>query len=154
MPAGWVGAGSALAVAGAVVLLSPLRTLVTENDVPVWLLGVVLLAVGAWFVVYALLSRPRRAGAASLSREASSMPHDPAIYDPADYEPRAGYVTDVSGRTNTTPLTVVIAVVAGWVTLLVSGLLQVDRWVAYGFGVVAAVVVAQLWSLSGQRRRG
>ncbi|ROS77450.1 hypothetical protein EDF24_0206 [Curtobacterium sp. PhB130] len=132
-------------------LVSPLRSAVTGDGVPVWVLALVLLATGAWFVVYAVLARPRHDGDVSLDREATTMPRDPAIYDPADYEPRAGYVTDVSGRTNTTPISVVVAVVAGFATVFVCGAFDIGRVVAYGFALIVAVVTAQVWSLSGRR---
>ncbi|MFJ3378969.1 hypothetical protein ACIPJ2_01070 [Curtobacterium sp. NPDC090217] len=146
----WIVAGAASGVIALAALVSPLRSSVTGN-VPVWFLAVVLLATGAWFVVYAVIARPRRAGDVPLDPEATSMPRDPAIYDPADYEPRAGYVTDVSGRTNTTPISVVVAVVAGFATLFVCGAFAVGRVEAYGLATIVAVVTAQVWSLTGRR---
>jgi len=147
----WIVTGAVLALAGAVVIAAPLRASRTDHGVPLWLLAVALLLAGAWFVAYALLSRPRRPADAPLDPAASSMPRNPAIYDPADYEPRPGYVTDVSGRTDSTPITVVIGAVAGMVSLFVGGLLQVDRWVASGAAVLIAVVAVQLWTLTGRR---
>ncbi|MEN0104156.1 MAG: hypothetical protein AAGC90_14640 [Curtobacterium sp.] len=148
---GWIVAGGTLVVIAIGAVVSPLRSVVAGDGVPLWFLAVVLLATGGWFVVYAVLARPRHDGERPLDPEAATMPRDPAIYDPADYEPHAGYVTDVSGRTNTTPLSVVIAVVAGFATVFVSGAFGVDRWVAYGLAVIVAVVTSQVWSLTGRR---
>jgi len=139
-----------LVVTALVALVAPLRAAVFAG-VPVWFLAVVLLATGAWFAVFALLARPGRAGDVPLDPEATSMPRDPAVYDPADYDPRPGYVTDVSGRTNTTPISVVVAVVAAFAALLVCGAFDVGRVVAYGFAAIVALVTAQVWSLTGRR---
>lgn len=141
-----------LIVVALVALVAPLRASVVLGS-PVWFLALVLLVTGAWFAVYALLARPRRAADVPLDPEATSMPRDPAIYDPADYEPRPGYVTDVSGRTNTTPISTVVAIVAGFATMLVSGVFDVGTPVAYGFAVIVAVVTSQVWSLTGRRAR-
>jgi hypothetical protein len=139
-------AGGVFVVAGVVVLVTPLRGTDSPNGVHLWAVAVGMLVVGAWFT-YSAFRFPRSRVNPRLPSEDIGMPHDPAVYDPADYERRPGYVTEVDGRTNQTPMPIVAAVVAAVLTRFLSGLFQVDQWIAWPAAVVVAVIVWQLASL-------
>jgi hypothetical protein len=146
-------AGGAFVAVGAVVLLTPLGRLDSPNGVHLWAVAVTMLVIGGWFAWSAFLFPVSRVNP-PLPSEDVRMPHDPAIYDPADYERRPGYVTDVTGRTNTTTVGWAAAVAAAVLSQFLFGVFVVDRWLAWPGSLVVAVIVWQLTSLpQGQGRR-
>ena len=145
-------AGGVFAVVGVVVLVTPLREIDSANGVHFWAVAIGMLIVGAWFT-YSAFRFPRSRVNPSLPREDIGMPHDPAIYDPADFERRPGYVTEVDGRTNQTPVAIAAAVAAAILTRFLSGVFQVDQWIAWPAAVVMAVIVWQIASLPERRTR-
>ncbi len=135
--------GGLLAAVGLTVVVTPLRTVHSGEGVPFAAVAAVLVLVGAWFVAYAVLARPRTAAAVPLDPAAAQMPHDPAVYDPADYDRKPGFVVGVDGKSNV-PAAAAVAGGAGLLAAFCFGLLGADRWIAYGGAVLVAVVVGQV----------
>jgi hypothetical protein len=135
--------GGVLAVAGLMVVVTPLRAAHSREGVPFAAIAAGLVLVGAWFVAYAVLSRPRSAAAVPLDPAATQMPHDPAVYDPADYDRKPGFVVGVDGKSNV-PAAAAVAGGAGLLAAFCFGRLGADRWIAYGGAVLVAVVVGQV----------
>ena len=135
-----------LAVVGLGVVATPLRALHSQKGVPFAVIAAALVLVGVWFVVYAVLSPPRSKSAAPLDPEATRLPNNPAIYDPADYEQKPGFVTGVDGKSNV-PVTAAIAGGSVLLSVFCFGLLGSDRWITYGGAVLVAVVVGQVYAV-------
>ncbi|WP_159570480.1 hypothetical protein [Curtobacterium sp. 18060] len=143
--------GLVSALVGIGFLATPIRAVDTPGGVHLWSIAIALIAFGAWFTWAAFLL-PRSRTNPSLRREDIDMPHDPAIYDPADYERRPGYVTEVDGRTGQTPIAVAVSVASLMCALFVGGLIGLDRWIAWPFAIGIAVVAWQIITISGRRR--
>lgn len=143
---GWGILGVVLVVVGLGAVVTPLRALHSQEGVPFAALAAALVLVGAWFVAYAVLYPPRSESAAPLDPAATRMPNNPAIYDPADYERKPGFVTGVDGKSNV-PVTAAIAGGSGLLSVFCFGLLGADRWIAYGGAVLVAVVVVQVYAV-------
>ena len=143
---GWAILGIVLASVGLMVVVTPLRALQSPEGVPFAVVAATLVLVGAWFVAYAVLSRPRTGSAAPLDPAATRMPDDPAIYDPADYERKPGFLVGVDGKSDV-PVIAAVAGGSGLVAVFCFGLLGADRWIAYGGALLVAVVVWQVYAV-------
>ncbi|WP_144751632.1 hypothetical protein [Curtobacterium pusillum] len=75
--------------------------------------------------------------------EAAAQEHDP-------YARRPGYVTDVSGRTDSTTTAAALGVAAGLVATFVFGLVHLVQWIALPAALVVGVAV---WLLLRTRQR-